>query len=222
MADQAAASEGASKAAPVVIKKYANRRLYNTSTSSYVTLEHLSEMVKAKIDFVVYDAKTGEEITRSVLTQIIFEEESKGGQTLLPIPFLRNLISFYGDSLQGVVPQYLEMSMQQFSRHQDQMRRYMQSTFGFNPFPQFETMGKQNMAMFEQAVRMLNPFVPTPGQPQDPSKGMPAWSVAPAAPAATATTESTAAPAANDAAIDDLKRKLDELQSQLSQLSKKS
>ena len=223
MADQAA-SEGAPKAAPVVIKKYANRRLYNTSTSSYVTLEHLSEMVKAKIDFVVYDAKTGEEITRSVLTQIIFEEESKGGQTLLPIPFLRNLISFYGDSLQGVVPQYLEMSMQQFSRHQDQMRRYMQSTFGFNPFPQFETMGKQNMAMFEQAVRMLNPFVPPAqagGQPQDSSKpALPAWSITP--PAA-ATAEPTSAPAAaNDAAIDDLKRKLDELQSQLAQLSKKS
>jgi polyhydroxyalkanoate synthesis repressor PhaR len=218
MADQAA-SEGAPKAAPVVIKKYANRRLYNTSTSSYVTLEHLSEMVKAKIDFVVYDAKTGEEITRSVLTQIIFEEESKGGQTLLPIPFLRNLISFYGDSLQGVVPQYLEMSMQQFSRHQDQMRRYMQSTFGFNPFPQFETMGKQNMAMFEQAVRMLNPFVPTPqgGQPADPSK--PAWSITPAA---AVPTEPSSPAAPNDAAIDDLKRKLDELQSQLSQLSKKS
>ena|SRR6266404_2057255 len=217
MADQAS-SESAPKTAPVVIKKYANRRLYNTSTSSYVTLEHLSEMVKAKIDFVVYDAKTGEEITRSVLTQIIFEEESKGGQTLLPIPFLRNLISFYGDSLQGVVPQYLEMSMQQFSRHQDQMRRYMQSTFGFNPFPQFETMGKQNMAMFEQAVRMLNPFVPTPqgSQPADPSK--PAWSITPAA-AAPSEPPSPAAP--NDAAIDELKRKLDELQSQLSQLSKK-
>ena len=221
MADQAA-SEGAPKTAPVVIKKYANRRLYNTSTSSYVTLEHLSEMVKAKIDFVVYDAKTGEEITRSVLTQIIFEEESKGGQTLLPIPFLRNLISFYGDSLQGVVPQYLEMSMQQFSRHQDQMRRYMQSTFGFNPFPQFETMGKQNMAMFEQAVRMLNPFVPsTQTGPQDSSKpALPAWSITP--PAAAAAEPTSAPAAANDAAIDDLKRKLDELQSQLAQLSKKS
>jgi polyhydroxyalkanoate synthesis repressor PhaR len=223
MADQAA-SEGAPKAAPVVIKKYANRRLYNTSTSSYVTLEHLSEMVKAKIDFVVYDAKTGEEITRSVLTQIIFEEESKGGQTLLPIPFLRNLISFYGDSLQGVVPQYLEMSMQQFSRHQDQMRRYMQSTFGFNPFPQFETMGKQNMAMFEQAVRMLNPFVPPAQagtQPQDSSKpAPPAWSINP--PATATETPSTPPAAPKDAAIDDLKRKLDELQGQLAQLSKKS
>ena len=95
---------------PITIKKYANRRLYNTATSAYVTLDHLSQMVKDKTDFVVYDAKTGDEITRSVLTQIIFEEESKGGQTLLPIPFLRQLISFYGDSLQGVVPQYLEVN----------------------------------------------------------------------------------------------------------------
>src|SRR5262249_11980590 len=109
-------------------------------------------------DFVVYDAKTGEDITRSVLTQIIVEEESKGGQTLLPIPFLRQLISFYGDSLQGVVPQYLEMSMTQFARNQEQMRRYLQNAFGFNPFQQFESMGKQNMAMFEQAMRMFNPF----------------------------------------------------------------
>src|SRR6476646_8429812 len=166
MADQPAADAGP-KSAPVVIKKYANRRLYNTSTSSYVTLEHLSEMVKDKTDFVVYDAKTGEEITRSVLTQIIFEEESKGGQTLLPIPFLRQLISFYGDSLQGVVPQYLEMSMATFARNQEQMRSYLQNAFGFNPFHQFEAMGKQNMAMFENDMRMFNPFQ-LPGGPGTP------------------------------------------------------
>src|SRR3974390_509031 len=156
MADQPAPDVGPTPA-PVVIKKYANRRLYNTATSAYVTLEHLSQMVKEKTDFVVYDAKTGEDITRSVLTQIIVEEESKG-QTLLPISFLRQLISFYGDSLQGVVPQYLEMSMTQFARNQEQMRRYMQNAFGFNPFQQFESMGKQNMAMFEKAMRMFNPF----------------------------------------------------------------
>jgi polyhydroxyalkanoate synthesis repressor PhaR len=137
MADQAG-TEGGPKPAPVVIKKYANRRLYNTATSAYVTLDHLATMVKEKTDFVVYDAKTGDDITRSVLTQIIFEEESKGGQTLLPIPFLRQLISFYGDSLQGVVPQYLEMSMAQFARNQEQMRKYLQNAFGFNPFQQFE------------------------------------------------------------------------------------
>src|ERR1700742_2583381 len=157
MADQPTADAGP-KPAPVVIKKYANRRLYNTATSAYVTLDHLSQMVKEKIDFVVYDAKTGEDITRSVLTQIIVEEESKGGQTLLPIPFLRQLISFYGDSLQGVVPQYLEMSMSQFARNQEQMRDYMKNAFGFNPFQQFESMGKQNMAMFENAMRLFNPF----------------------------------------------------------------
>ncbi len=218
MADQAV-PDGGPKAAPVVIKKYANRRLYNTATSAYVTLDHLSQMVKDKTDFVVYDAKTGDEITRSVLTQIIFEEESKGGQTLLPIPFLRQLISFYGDSLQGVVPQYLEMSMTQFARNQDQMRRYMQNAFGFNPFQQFESMGKQNMAMFENAMRMFNPFGTAPSS-------SPAGAPAAAAPPAPANGHEPPGPEAaapsNDAAIDELKRKLDELQSQLSELGKKS
>ena len=209
MADQPAPDSGP-KPAPVVIKKYANRRLYNTATSAYVTLEHLSQMVKDKIEFVVYDAKTGEEITRPVLTQIIFEEESKGGQTLLPIPFLRQLISFYGDSLQGVVPQYLEMSMTQFARNQDQMRRYLQNAFGFNPFQQFESMGKQNMAMFEQAMRMFNPF----GAGQSAAPAQSNGAAEPARP--------EPAPASSDAAIDELKRKLDELQGQLAELSKKS
>jgi polyhydroxyalkanoate synthesis repressor PhaR len=213
MADQAG-SDGGPKPAPIVIKKYANRRLYNTDTSAYVTLDHLAQMVKDKNDFVVYDAKTGDDITRSVLTQIIFEEESKGGQTLLPIPFLRQLISFYGDSLQGVVPQYLEMSMAQFARNQEQMRKYLQNAFGFNPFQQFEAMGKQNMAMFEQAMRMFNPFQ-KPGGP-----GMPP--VAANGQEPTAGTETSTAPTpANDTAIDDLKRKLDELQNQLAELSKK-
>jgi polyhydroxyalkanoate synthesis repressor PhaR len=207
MADQPTADAGP-KPAPVVIKKYANRRLYNTATSAYVTLDHLSQMVKEKTDFVVYDAKTGEDITRPVLTQIIVEEESKGGQTLLPIPFLRQLISFYGDSLQGVVPQYLEMSMTQFARNQEQMRSYMQNAFGFNPFQQFESMGKQNMAMFENAMRLFNPFAAgqtPPGQANGAAEP-------PKAPAA--------APPEKEA-IDDLKRKLDELQGQLAELSKK-
>jgi polyhydroxyalkanoate synthesis repressor PhaR len=171
-------------------------------------------MVKDKTDFVVYDAKTGEDITRSVLTQIIVEEENKGGQTLLPIPFLRQLISFYGDSLQGVVPQYLEMSMTQFARNQEQMRSYMQNAFGFNPFQQFESMGKQNMAMFEQAMRMFNPF--NAGQnPPGPANGVAEPPKPQAAP--------TPPPAPEkDDAIDDLKRKLDELQGQLAELSKKS
>jgi polyhydroxyalkanoate synthesis repressor PhaR len=212
MADQPPPDSGP-KPAPVVIKKYANRRLYNTATSAYVTLDHLSTMVKEKTDFVVYDAKTGEDITRPVLTQIIVEEESKGGQTLLPIPFLRQLISFYGDSLQGVVPQYLEMSMTQFARNQEQMRKYLQNAFGFNPFQQFESMGKQNMAMFENAMRMFNPF--GAGGPN--ATPMPAQ-----ANGAAESARSDPAAANKDAAIDELKRKLDELQGQLAELSKKS
>ncbi|MFO1081293.1 MAG: polyhydroxyalkanoate synthesis repressor PhaR [Reyranellaceae bacterium] len=223
MADQAV-PEGGPKPAPVVIKKYANRRLYNTDTSAYVTLEHLSQMVKDKTDFVVFDAKTGEDITRPVLTQIIFEEESKGGQTLLPIPFLRQLISFYGDSLQGVVPQYLEMSMTQFARNQEQMRHYLQNAFGFNPFQQFESMGKQNMAMFEQAMRMFTPFRPGANGGVPPAGGAPAGSPAPAPEpaAAGATGEAAVAAPASEAAIEDLKHKLDALQQQLADLSKKS
>jgi polyhydroxyalkanoate synthesis repressor PhaR len=224
MAEQAV-PEGGPKPAPVVIKKYANRRLYNTATSAYVTLEHLSQMVKDKTDFVVYDAKTGDEITRSVLTQIIFEEESKGGQTLLPIPFLRQLISFYGDSLQGVVPQYLEMSMSQFARNQEQMRSYMQNAFGFNPFQQFETMGKQNMAMFEQAMRMFNPFragQPGSGQPGQAGQADQAQPMTNGQATANAETPGAAnAAPQGEAVIDDLKRKLDELQNQLALLSKK-
>jgi len=229
MAEQAV-PDGGPKTAPVVIKKYANRRLYNTATSSYVTLDHLSQMVKQKTDFVVYDAKTGEDITRPVLTQIIFEEESKGGQTLLPIPFLRQLISFYGDSLQGVVPQYLEMSMTQFARNQEQMRRYMQNAFGFNPFQQFESMGKQNMAMFENAMRMFNPFgAGQPGGPAGNPAGGPMGGPLPgqtnghSAPPSPSAQPAASAPTSppTDEAIDDLKRKLDALQSQLSQLGKK-
>jgi polyhydroxyalkanoate synthesis repressor PhaR len=147
--------------APVVkIKKYANRRLYNTATSSYVTLENLCQMVKDGQDFLVEDAKTGEDITRGVLTQIIFEEESKGGQQLLPIGFLRRLISFYGDSLQTLVPSYLEISMTSFQRNQDQMRQYMAESFGeMFPFRSIEEMGRQNMQMFQRAMTMFNPFV---------------------------------------------------------------
>ena len=146
--------------APVTIKKYANRRLYNTATSSYVTLDHLSQMVKDGTEFVVFDAKSGDDITRPVLTQIIVEEESKG-QNLLPISFLRHLISFYGDSLQALVPQYLEHSMHSFAHNQEQMRHYMRDALdGFFPFAKFEEMGKQNMAMFEKAMSMFTPGFP--------------------------------------------------------------
>jgi polyhydroxyalkanoate synthesis repressor PhaR len=143
----------------VTIKKYANRRLYNTATSSYVTLDHLCQMVKDDVDFVVYDAKTGDDITRAVLTQIIVEEEAKG-QNLLPISFLRQLIGFYGDNLQMVVPRYLETAMSTFADNQERMRSYMQEAFGgLFPFTQFEDMTKTNLAMFEQAMKMFTPPV---------------------------------------------------------------
>jgi polyhydroxyalkanoate synthesis repressor PhaR len=148
------------------IKKYANRRLYNTATSSYVTLGHLCQMVKDGEDFVVYDAKTGENITRSVLTQIIVEEESKG-QNLLPIGFLRQLIGFYGDSLQMVVPRYLDHVMSTFSENQDRTRSHMQDALGeLFPFGQFEELSKQNMAMFENALSVFNPATTADPKPQ--------------------------------------------------------
>jgi polyhydroxyalkanoate synthesis repressor PhaR len=150
-------SEQAAGAKPVVVKKYANRRLYNTATSSYVTLEDLAKMIKGGGDFTVHDAKTNEDITRSVLTQIIVEQEQKG-QNLLPISFLRQLISFYGDSMQFLVPGYLEQAMVSFARNQDQMRDTLRATFGLFPFGQFEEMGKQNIALFEQALKMLSPY----------------------------------------------------------------
>ena len=142
---------------PVVVKKYANRRLYNTATSSYVTLDDLAKMIKEGGDFVAHDAKTGEDITRSVLTQIIVEQEQKG-QNLLPISFLRQLISFYGDSMQFLVPGYLEQTMVAFARNQEQMRQNLQATFGMFPFGQFEEVGKQNIALFERALKMLAPY----------------------------------------------------------------
>jgi polyhydroxyalkanoate synthesis repressor PhaR len=170
--------EQAGGSKPVVVKKYANRRLYNTATSSYVTLEDLAKMIKEGGDFIVHDAKTNEDITRSVLTQIIVEQEQKG-QNLLPISFLRQLIGFYGDSMQFLVPGYLEQAMVAFARNQDQMRDTLRATFGIFPFGQFEQMGKQNMALFEQALKMLSPYgagaerpdaapKPAPPEPEDP------------------------------------------------------
>ena len=149
----------------ITIKKYANRRLYNTSTSSYVTLSDLAKMVKEGIEFNVYDAKTSEDLTRSVLTQIIVEEEGKTGQNLLPISFLRQLIGFYGDNMQWMVPKYLEQSMQALSSNQEKIRGYFQNTFGgMFPFGStLEEMSKQNMAMFERTMRMFTPFAGAAG-----------------------------------------------------------
>jgi len=147
---------------PITIKKYANRRLYNTATSSYVTLDYLSKMVKEGTEFVVYDAKSGENITRHILIHIIVEEEGKG-QNLLPISFLRHLISFYGDSLESVVPGYLENSMQAFAQNQEQMRDYMQQSIGgIDPVNPFEELGKKNVAMFEETMKMFMPFTANP------------------------------------------------------------
>lgn len=149
---------------PVTIKKYANRRLYNTGSSTYVTLEDLAEMVKRGEDFLVYDAKSGEDITRSVLAQIIFEQEAKVGQNLLPIQFLRQLIRYYGDSMQSLVPRYLEFSLDRLTSEQQKFRDQIGSAFGASPFSgakgfaSLEEMTRANMAMFQQAFAMFNPF----------------------------------------------------------------
>ncbi len=149
---------------PIVVKKYANRRLYNTSSSSYVTLEELAHLLRAGKDFVVFDAKSGEEITRSVLTQIILEEDSKG-RNLLPVGFLRQLIGFYDDNMQPLLPKYLEMSMDHFMQNQEQMQRYLEGTMGrffpvgqLNDMSRLNEMTRQNMALWQQAATMFSPF----------------------------------------------------------------
>jgi polyhydroxyalkanoate synthesis repressor PhaR len=159
----------AKKDGDIIIKKYANRRLYNTGTSTYVTLDDLAVMVKNGEDFVVQDAKSGDDITHSVLTQIIFEQESKTGNTLLPVSFLRQLISFYGDQMQMVVPAYLEHSMTTFTAQQDQMREQMTRAFGDNPMARnmqlpiqlAEEQVRRNTEMFRQAMQMFSPFAGT-------------------------------------------------------------
>lgn len=189
----------------IVIKKYANRRLYNTATSSYVTLDHLSQMVKENTDFVVYDAKSGEDITRPVLTQIIVEEENKG-QNLLPISFLRQLIGFYGDSLQGLVPSYLEQAMRAFGHNQEQMREYMQGTMqGMFPFGQFEEMNKQNIALFEQTMKMFSPFLAEGENGEKPGAG--------------GTKPTTPSAPQSDASLNELKSQLEAMQAQLNSLA---
>src|SRR5437899_4738940 len=148
---------------PTTIKKYANRRLYNTGTSTYVTLEDLAAMVKEGEDFLVYDAKSGDDITRSVLTQIIFEQENKEGvQNLLPITFLRQLIRFYGDSMQMLVPRYLEASIESFTREQEKFRNQITQAFGVGGFGALEDQVRRNMEMFERAFAMFAPFARAP------------------------------------------------------------
>jgi polyhydroxyalkanoate synthesis repressor PhaR len=191
-------SEEKAKNGPVIIKKYANRRLYNTQTSSYVTLDHLAGMVKDGVEFEVQDARTGEDITRSVLTQIIFEEEAKG-QNLLPIKFLRQLIRFYGDSLQAFLPGYLDMTMDSFAKNQGAMRdRIAEAMGGGNQM--IENLTRQNLAIFERAMQMFSPFAPPQPsrKPEEPAEEKPVASE-----------------------VDALKREMEAMRKQLSELSQR-
>ena len=188
--------------APTVIKKYANRRLYHTGTSTYVTLEDLAKMVRDGEDFAVYDAKTGEEITRSVLTQIIFEQEGKEGQNLLPVAFLRQLIRFYGDSLQALVPSYLEFSMDNLSREQKQLREQLTGAFGPKAFAAMEQQVRANMGLVTEAMRMFSPF--SARNPDNPGE-----------------LASEAANPQSAAELDGLKRQMAEMQARLEALSRK-
>jgi polyhydroxyalkanoate synthesis repressor PhaR len=189
---------------PIIIKKYANRRLYNTGTSTYVTLEDLAAMVKAGEDFVVYDAKTSEEITRSVLTQIIFEQENKEGQNLLPVAFLRQLIRFYGDSMQMLVPHYLEVSIENLTREQGKFRDQMAQAFGVSGFGPLEDMARRNMEVFQRTFgAMFAPFARREGQA-----------------AATAATDPEK-PARSTDTIDEMKKQMEEMQKRLDRLTDK-
>ena len=189
-------------AKPIVVKKYANRRLYNTGTSTYVTLEDLAAMVKTGEDFVVYDAKTGEDITRSVLTQIIFEQENKQGQNLLPITFLRQLIRFYGDSMQMLVPRYLEVSIESLTREQEKFRQQMAQAFGVGAFTSLEEQVRRNMEMFERTFAMFAPFARRENQTSE-------------------TAPEHERPAQKSGDIDDLKRQLEEMQRKVDRLTQK-
>ena len=192
---------------PTTIKKYANRRLYNTGTSTYVTLEDLAAMVKAGEDFLVYDAKTGDDITRSVLAQIIFEQENKAGQNLLPTTFLRQLIRFYGDSMQMVVPKYLEQSIDSLTREQEKFRKQMTNTFSMTPFAPLEETVRRNMELFQQTFSMFKPFVPPrsghAALSPEPEKTMPA-----------------AIEHESGGDINDLRRQMKDMQDRLERMSK--
>ncbi|ACG76844.1 conserved hypothetical protein [Phenylobacterium zucineum HLK1] len=210
---------GGAEGERVVIKKYANRRLYNTASSSYVTLEHLADMVKKGVDFVVYDAKTNEDITRTVLTQIIFEEEEKSqGQSLLPIQFLRQLISFYGNSMQAFLPSYLELSLASFAQQQERLRSQFAQLGTPSGMVAYEDQIRQNLQLFDRAMKMFSPFAyaatPTgapPGaqRPEEPAPAAPQ-------PSPAARTE----PAA-DEALTQLRKQMAEMQAQIDKLASK-
>lgn len=207
------ASTVESDAEPIVIKKYANRRLYNTDTSSYVTLDDLAEMVRSERDFVVFDAKSGDELTHSVLTQIIVEQESKG-QNLLPIRFLRQLIRLYGDSMERLVPTYLEFSMDSLTREHERYRKQFANAFGANAFEAMQEQARKNMAMFEKAMGMFAPF----GSAEAGAQGAQRRD----ADAATADGGKTAANAPDGDELQALKAQLAAMQEQLDKLSRRS
>ena len=197
MAKASSATDG-----PVRIKKYANRRLYNTQTSSYVTLEQLADMVREGVDFVVVDAKSEDDLTRSVLTQIIVEQENKG-ENLLPIGFLRQLIGCYGDGLQSMLPNYLDVTMKTFTENQQRMREEMTEALdGVFPVRQFDELGRQNLALFEQAMRMFQPQTPSRPEPEPEEEAPPA--------------------AADEGELAALRRQLFEMQRQIDRLGDKN
>jgi polyhydroxyalkanoate synthesis repressor PhaR len=201
-----AKTKTANESEPVIIKKYANRRLYNTETSSYITLDLLSQMTREGREFVVVDAKTGEDITHNVLTQIIMEEEQRG-KNMLPVNFLRQLIAMYGDSMQSMVPQYLEASMEAFRKNQMQFQEAMKGAFGEGPLAE---IAKRNMQMFEAAASAFGGVPGMPGMPVMP--GMPGAAPAPA-PAAAASGDD------KDDEIADLKAQLAALNAKIDKLS---
>jgi polyhydroxyalkanoate synthesis repressor PhaR len=211
---------------PVVIKKYANRRLYNTDTSTYVTLDDLAAMVKGGRDFVVFDAKSGDDLTHSVLTQIIVEQESRmgGGQTLLPIPFLRQLIRFYGDSIERMVPSYLQVSLEALAREQERFRKTFADAFTpAGAFEVYQEQARKNLAMFEQAMAMFSPFSKSPGgvRPGGEAEGAPqAAKSEPAKPEAVKPVPVAASQRSDD--ISEFKSQLAAMQAKLEELSRKS
>jgi polyhydroxyalkanoate synthesis repressor PhaR len=179
---------------PTVVKKYANRRLYHTGTSSYVTLDDLARMVREGEDFTVQDARTGDDITRAVLGQIIFEHENRG-QHLLPTAFLRQLIRFYGDSLQAFVPGYLETSLAIFTRDREKLSDEIGKAMQGNPLKLMEEQARRNMEVFSEAMRMWMPFAGPPAK--------------------------TAPETQTDADIEELRRQVQELQKTLDSIAKK-